>query len=136
MIDDDPHLTRMVELYFKDSEFELVSVKNGRVALQTIQQRDFDVVLLDIQMPEMDGITMLQKVPDEIKEETPFIILTAHGPIEDAIKAIEYGAYDILQKPFERQRLLLTIRNALKYQTLRQQYVKLKTELEKKHPRA
>ena len=90
-----------------------------------------DLILLDLRMPgEMDGIDLLKKIK-ATRPEIQVIILTAHGNIGSAVEAIKLGAYDYLTKPFENERLRLTIKRALESQKLIQEVLQLKTELKK-----
>ena len=90
-----------------------------------------DLILLDLRMPgEMDGIDLLKRIKTTMSE-IQVIILTAHGNIGSAVEAIKLGAYDYLTKPFENERLRLTIKRALESQKLTQEVLQLKTELKK-----
>jgi DNA-binding NtrC family response regulator len=90
-----------------------------------------DLILLDLRMPgQMDGIDLLKKIKTTMPE-IQVIILTAHGNIGSAVEAIKLGAYDYLTKPFENERLRLTIKRALESQKLTQEVLQLKTELKK-----
>jgi two-component system NtrC family response regulator/two-component system response regulator HydG len=84
----------------KEKQFQLITASRGIEALQLLQTTPTDVVLTDIKMPEMDGLTLLKK----IREQYPdiFVIaITGHGSVEDAVRAMRLGAYDYLQKPFD-----------------------------------
>ena len=90
-----------------------------------------DLVLLDLRIPgEMDGIDLLKKIKTTMPE-IQVIILTAYGNIGSAVEAIKLGAYDYLTKPFENERLRLTIKRALESQKLTQEVLQLKNELKK-----
>jgi two-component system repressor protein LuxO len=82
-------------------------------------------------MPEMDGYTLLEKINADSKINTLVIVITAHNLVDDLMRAVELGAYDILQKPFTANRLKLTIKNALSYKNLFEKYSKLKRTVKK-----
>jgi DNA-binding NtrC family response regulator len=85
--------------------------ENGIIGLDMIKAKDYDIVLCDIKMPEMDGIEVLKKIM-EIKPETTVVMISGHGNIDTAVEAIKHGAYDFIVKPLDLNRLLITIRNA------------------------
>jgi two-component system, NtrC family, nitrogen regulation response regulator NtrX len=85
--------------------------ENGTTGLELIRSKDFDIVLCDIKMPEMDGIEVLKKIM-EIKPESTVIMISGHGNIDTAVEAIKHGAFDFIVKPLDLNRLLITIRNA------------------------
>ena len=85
--------------------------ENGISGLELIKSKDYDIVLCDIKMPEMDGIEVLRKIM-EIKPETTVVMISGHGNIDTAVEAIKLGAYDFIVKPLDLNRLLITIRNA------------------------
>jgi two-component system, NtrC family, nitrogen regulation response regulator NtrX len=85
--------------------------ENGISGLDLIRSNDYDIVLCDIKMPEMDGIEVLKKIM-EIKRETTVVMISGHGNIDTAVEAIKLGAFDFIVKPLDLNRLLITIRNA------------------------
>jgi two-component system, NtrC family, nitrogen regulation response regulator NtrX len=85
--------------------------ENGIMGLELIRSKDYDIVLCDIKMPEMDGIEVLKKIM-EIKSETTVVMISGHGNIDTAVEAIKQGAFDFIVKPLDLNRLLITIRNA------------------------
>jgi len=105
--------------------YKVTCCPNGAVALKNIQERDFDVVLLDMNMPEMDGIETLKKIK-EIETTTEVIILTGKGTIENAVQAIKLGAYDYLTKPCRLSELDALLQRALEKRRLRKENVHLK----------
>jgi DNA-binding NtrC family response regulator len=85
----------------------------------------FDIMLIDVKMPEMDGLTLLQKIK-EIDSDIAIVMMTAHGAIRDAVEAIKLGAYDYLLKPFELEELSFTIEKLVQMQTLAMENLILK----------
>jgi DNA-binding NtrC family response regulator len=84
---------------------------------------------MDILMPEMDGHTLLKKIREDLRLEIPIVVVTAHGPSDNLMNMIEDGAYDILQKPFTKNRLKLTLKNALLHKTLTDKCKELAAQL-------
>jgi two-component system, NtrC family, response regulator HydG len=107
-VDDDPNMQKMVELFMRKSRHELTIAKNGRSALKFLEKNLYDVIVTDIQMPELDGLALI----DEIKKrkiETPVIIVSAFGQESISQKGLKKGAAKILRKPFESKELFETI---------------------------
>jgi DNA-binding NtrC family response regulator len=124
LVDDDQNLINLITFYLQSEHYLIDHSRNGRKALAMIIKDDYDLVLADMQMPEMDGHTLLKKVKKELNLNLLFIIITAYGQIDDSIPLIDDGVYDIIQKPFTSSRLKLTVRNALKYKFLLDEYNK------------
>jgi two-component system nitrogen regulation response regulator NtrX len=125
IVDDETSILRSVEGILSDEGCETVSAESGPMALEKIEDMIPDLVLLDIWMPEMDGIQVLVK----IKEQHPFlpvIMMSGHGSIETAVKATKLGAYDYIEKPLSIEKLLLTINNAMDYHRLEEEVRLLK----------
>ncbi|HHM01836.1 MAG TPA: response regulator [Caldithrix abyssi] len=108
-VDDDPNMHRMVELFLRSAGVELIFAGNGRSAIKHMENHRFDLIFSDIQMPEMDGITLLKHLREK-GDATPFVIVSAFGQESVAEKALALGASDIVNKPFDRETLLAKIR--------------------------
>jgi DNA-binding response OmpR family regulator len=91
--------------------FEVAEADGGRAALERLREGGFDVMLLDLKMPDLDGVAVLEQTAD-LSPETEVIVFTAHGSLESAIKAVRHGAYDYLLKPTGTQEILATVRRA------------------------
>jgi two-component system response regulator AtoC len=132
LVDDDPNMLRLMEFYLQSEPYEITTAINGKKALSLLQKEKFDLLLADMQMPEMDGYTLLKNIKRTIKNNIPIIMVTAYGQVEDAELPVKAGAYDILQKPFTAFRLRLTVRNALDYKRVIDNYEHLKNLKRKK----
>jgi DNA-binding NtrC family response regulator len=112
VVDDEQVTLTTMRLLLRRRGFKNVEVcNNGREAIEKIKGKDFDLVLLDLLMPEIDGLQVLESTKP-FKPRTEFIILTAVDDVTTAVKAIQLGAYDYLVKPVENERLLLSIERA------------------------
>ena len=129
VVDDDQNLVNLIKFYLQSEDYLIDSAKNGRKAYSMIKKKYYDLILADMQMPEMDGQTLLRKVRNDLNIDSLFIIITAYGQIEESISTIDDGAYDIIQKPFVANRLKLTIRNAIQYKFLLDEYKTLKSDI-------
>ncbi|MCZ6702455.1 MAG: sigma-54 dependent transcriptional regulator, partial [Ignavibacteria bacterium] len=102
---------------------------DAHAGLKKIAQDNFSALLLDIQMPEISGFEVLKKVK-ESKAELSVIIISAHGSVENAIKATKLGAFDFIEKPIDREKLLLSVRNAVEQSNLLKENKEIKKNLE------
>jgi DNA-binding NtrC family response regulator len=98
--------------YLSAADFSVDAVPTGAKALAAIRQRQPEVVLLDLQLPDMDGLDLLRQARAE-KCTAGFVVMTAHGSVRRAVEAMQAGAEDFLVKPFDQNRLITTLRNQL-----------------------
>jgi len=116
MIEDDARLAGMVAEYLSQSGFAVEHVLDGKAGLSTLQDKPFDMVVLDLMLPDIDGLEVcrrLRALPGEVAR-TPVLMLTAKGDPMDRIVGLELGADDYLPKPFEPRELLARIRAVLR----------------------
>lgn len=111
IIDDEASIRRTLREILEYEKYKVDDAGNGKEALAQIAEHEYDVILCDIKMPEMDGIELLGILRQSC--ETPVIMISGHGTIETAVEAIKMGAYDYIAKPPDLNRLLITIKNAL-----------------------
>ncbi len=128
IVDDEPSIIQSLSGLLNDEGFEALSASNGFEALKVIAAESPDLVLLDIWMPGMDGIETLKA----IKKEYPYIqavMITGHGTIETAVRAIKLGAFDFIEKPLTIDKVVVAINNALNYRRLEEEnrYLRKKT---------
>ena len=127
VVDDDPNMINLIKFYLLKENVEIVPSNDGFDALLILENQDFDLILIDMLMPKMDGGTLLKIMIEELNIKIPVIVVTAHGPTDNLMQLIEEGAYDILQKPFTTNRLKLTLHNALKHKMLSEACIDLDT---------
>jgi two-component system nitrogen regulation response regulator NtrX len=133
IVDDEKNILKSLSGLLKDEGYEVQVASNGSEALSMIKDEVYQLVLLDIKMPGLDGLEVLE----EIKKKRPDLIvvmMSGYGTIELATKAIKLGAYDFLEKPIEPEKILVTLKNAFRYQNLRAENIKLKSQLPKYSP--
>jgi len=114
-------------------EYEKYSVelaKSGFDAIEKLNSSQFDVVLCDIKMPQMDGVEVLEKV-QEINPELPIIMITGHGSVDTAVETLTKGAYDYIEKPLDMNRLIVSVRNALERKKIVKENKSLKRKIKK-----
>jgi len=113
IIDDDSGLRKSLSAFLRKNGYNIKTAPSGEVGLNIIKEEKIDLVLLDIRMPEMDGITTLKKIQD-LNTTLNVIIITGFGSIETAVEAMKNGAIDYVKKPFNLKQLLDKINTALK----------------------
>ncbi len=112
VVDDEPSIRRTLKEILSFEKYDVLEATDGMDALAKLKTNNIDVVLLDIKMPNMDGMEALERIR-EIKPDVSVIMLSGHGNIDTAVEAVKKGAYDYLAKPPDLNRLLVTVRNAL-----------------------
>ena len=126
--DDEKSIRNALREILEFENYAISEAENGEEALGIIQKEPIDLVLLDIKMTGMDGIEVLEKVK-EMKPELPVIMISGHGNIKIAVEATKTGAFDFLEKPPDLNRLLISVRNALKSSELMKENLQIRTEL-------
>ncbi len=109
--EDEPHLGTILESFLTGRGYQVTTRRDGRAALEALRAESYDVALLDIVMPEMDGLEVLRHVREE-PSPPEVIIITGNGTIETAITAIKLGAYDYLAKPYRMAEIDVLVRRA------------------------
>jgi len=128
-IDDYKATLESLSVLLEANDYEVVTADNGISGLKLLNSQDFDLVLLDVKMPGMDGFEVIEKLKRE-KPEIPVIIMSAHDSANTALRAAGMGAFDFLEKPLDTDRLLITIRNGLEKGRLIKENKKLKVQVE------
>lgn len=117
LAEDDEALASLLEEYLLEAEYDVVVHRRGDTALEALKQEHFDLVLSDIVMPGADGLTLLRYV-HESAGDTLIILMTGYSGIENALHAVEQGAYDFVSKPFQLPEIRVRVDNAIRYQQL------------------
>ena len=114
IIDDEADIRESLSDILKDEGYQVIAVENAIKAKEARNKIRFDLILLDIWMPECDGISLLKQWAKDKEINCPVIMMSGHGTIDTAIEATKIGAFDFLEKPISLQKLLKTISLALK----------------------
>lgn len=109
IIEDEQKISRVLQLELKFENYETEVAANGKDALRLIKEKNWDLVLLDIMIPELSGLEVLRRVRRN-DEETPIILLTARDEVHDKVSGLDLGANDYITKPFQIEELLARIR--------------------------
>jgi two-component system, NtrC family, nitrogen regulation response regulator NtrX len=123
--DDEPGIVRGLERSLERKGYRVASSETGSGALEILAKQPIDAVLLDLHMPDQDGLSVLTAMRGRGYEQ-PVIMISGEGTIENAVRAVQLGAVDFIQKPFVPERVLLTLENALRYVRLAQEHAELR----------
>jgi len=132
LIDDEPVIHDVLGQLLTSEGYEVEISASGEEALEKFPSQSFDVILLDLLMPGMDGIEVLRRIK-KVDPLAAVIIITAYGSVESAIAAMKIGALDYVQKPFKHDDLLLAIEKAVERKRLQDENIRLKDELHKRY---
>jgi len=131
IVDDEKQIRASLKGVLEDEGYKAAVAESGEACLEILKKHNFEVVLLDVWLPEMDGLETLQKV--RMTEDPPEVIMiSGHGTIETAVRATKLGAYDFLEKPLSLEKTLILVKNAIDAKRLRGENRDLKKQLQSK----
>ncbi len=129
VVDDEPDIRSLVKEILEDEGFQVAMAENGIAARRALRERRPDLVLLDIWMPDLDGISLLKEWAEGEGLPCPVVMMSGHGTVETAVEATRLGAYDFLEKPLSLAKLLLTIEHALEADKLQLENLGLRRQM-------
>ncbi|MGE0762248.1 MAG: sigma-54-dependent transcriptional regulator [Bdellovibrionales bacterium] len=132
VVDDEESIREFLEIMLRKEGYEVTCAEDGKVALEMLKKRSFDMVISDMQMPNVTGIELLKEVKNQYPDML-FMMITAFGTTETAVEAMKFGAYDYILKPFKIDEVRINIANALRSQNLEVENRTLKKELNKEY---
>jgi DNA-binding NtrC family response regulator len=130
VVDDEPDIRTLVKEILEDEGYRVATAENGAKARQALRERRPDLVLLDIWMPDIDGISLLKEWSEMDGLPCPVIMMSGHGTVETAVEATRLGAYDFLEKPLSLAKLLLTVERAVEADKLKLENIGLRRHAE------
>ena len=128
VVDDELSVRQSLYKWFLEDGYHVDTAKDAKEALQKFKANAWDIILLDIKMPGMDGLELQQRIR-EIDPNAIVIIITAYGSVETAVQALKQGAFDYITKPFDPDDLEHLIRNAVEQRRLRDENIKLREKI-------
>ena len=128
IVDDEPAIRESLQGVFEDEGYTAAAAASGEAGLEAVRGKAFDVILLDIWLPGMDGLETLQRVR-ELENAPEVIIISGHGTIETAVRATKLGAFDFLEKPLSVEKTLILVKNAAEARKLRLENRDLKRQI-------
>jgi len=132
VIDDERPIRNTLKEVLEYEKHEVDLAEDGIIGLELLKTKNYDIILCDIKMPQMDGLEVLEKII-EGQYDTQVIMITGHGTVDTAVEAIKNGAFDFIEKPLDLNRLLITIRNASDKSNLITETRALKKKVSKKY---
>lgn len=148
VVDDEKNICRTIQMVLEGEGYRVLTTHSGEEAIELVQQEVIDLILLDVNLPQMSGLDVLQTIKSKVEPEThqlssktkleqevkidssiEVVMISGHGTIDDAVFAVQQGAYSFLEKPIDRERLLLAVRQCLENRIL----VRQMRELQAKH---
>jgi two-component system nitrogen regulation response regulator NtrX len=131
VVDDEPAIRQSLSGVLEDEGYAVSSVETGEGCLAALPGAGFELVLLDIWLPGMDGLEVLARIQEIPLAQRPIVvIISGHGSIEAAVKATKLGAFDFLEKPLSVEKVLLVVKNALAHRSLTLENVRLKGDMQ------
>ena len=128
IVDDEVGILDSLKGVLEDEGYKPATAQSGEACLDAVQKRPFDLVLLDIWLPGIDGLEVLAKIK-EMEDGPEVVMISGHGTIETAVRATKLGAFDFLEKPLSLDRTLIVVKNALEARRLRNENRDLKRNL-------
>ncbi|HXI12754.1 MAG TPA: sigma-54 dependent transcriptional regulator [Thermoanaerobaculia bacterium] len=128
IVDDEASIRATLAGILEDEGHRVITCETGEEALNRFAREEYDLVLLDVWLPGMDGLTLLERFKS-VEKSTPVVVISGHGNVETAVRATRLGAYDFLEKPLSLERVLLTVEHAVADRKLRQEVRELKRNL-------
>jgi two-component system NtrC family response regulator len=132
VVDDEPNYLIVLSELLRDEGFEVYTAPGGNEGLEVVREVDLDLVITDMQMPEMDGLQLLQQIK-KANPELPVIIITAYAEVEKAVTAMQAGAFSYLAKPFSNDELVVNINKAAQHYSLLRENTRLRSEIRGKN---
>src|SRR5258708_4950387 len=132
VIDDEAAIRDSLRMTLEYEGYEFIGAATGQEGLALAEREAPDLVLLDVKMPGMDGIEVLERLRN-MNESLPVVVVSGHGTIGTAVEATKKGAFDFIEKPFASERVLVSLRNALDHRLLRDENRTLKKAVEVRH---
>ncbi len=117
IVDDDKGIRKTLTNILQFEKYQVDEAADGFECIIKLKRDDFDIIILDIKMPKMDGMETLERI-QKLKPDIPVVMISGHGTIDTAVEAVKKGAYDFIQKPPDLNRMLITLRNAQDRSTL------------------
>jgi two-component system nitrogen regulation response regulator NtrX len=132
VVDDEAGVRASLAGILGDEGYSVSSVESGEAALAALEGRRFDLVLLDVWLPGADGLSVLRRIRER-DPELPVVVISGHGTIETAVKAVRLGAQDFVEKPLSLEKTVLAVRNALRQRRLESEVRELKQRLDSRY---
>ena len=132
VIDDEAGIRSSLKGILEDEGFAVKTTDTGETGLEILKNENIDLVLLDIWLPQLNGLDVLAKIKAS-EEDSQVVMISGHGSIATAVKATKLGAYDFLEKPLSLEKVVLTVKNALRQKKLEEENIQLREKVKAKY---
>ena len=132
IVDDEPSVRSALSGVLRDEGYDVEAVESGEACLDQLVGRTFDVVILDIWLPGMDGLATLSRMRER-QVDAAIVMISGHSSVEGAVRAIKLGAFDFIEKPLSLEKTVLVVRNAIRQRRLEAENVSLRARVGKHH---
>ncbi len=132
VVDDETGIREAIKMTLEYEGYKVDEARSGHDGLDKAARVPYDAILLDIKMPILDGIEVLENLREQ-KINSPVVMVSGHGDVHTAVECTKRGAFDFLEKPLNRDKLLLTVRNAVRQRSLEEENIELKEKQEKEY---
>ena len=132
IVDDEPGVRSALGGVLRDEGYAVEAVASGEACLARLVEQPFDVVLLDVWMPGLDGLETLQRLRER-QVDAQVVVISGHGNVESAVRAIKLGAFDFVEKPLSLDKAVLVVRNALRQRALEAENRDLRAQVDRRH---
>src|SRR5919112_1035549 len=132
VVDDETGIREAIRMTLEYEGYKIDEARSGQEGLDKAAKVPYDAILLDIKMPVLDGIEVLENLKEQ-RVHSPVVMVSGHGDVHTAVECTKRGAFDFLEKPLNRDKLLLTVRNAVRQRSLEEENIELKEKQEKEY---
>src|SRR5215216_3754262 len=132
IVDDEPGVRSALSGVLRDEGYQVDAVDSGEACLERLARQPFDVVVLDVWLPGMDGLATLARLRER-QVDAQVVLISGHGNIESAVRAIKMGAFDFVEKPLSLEKTVLVVRNALRQRRLEAENQALRAKVDAHH---
>ncbi|MBW2626924.1 MAG: sigma-54-dependent Fis family transcriptional regulator [Deltaproteobacteria bacterium] len=134
VVDDEKNIRRTLRMVLEGSGFNTLEASSAEQCLETLETNEVDLLILDVRLPKMSGIEALEKIRNEPDtRKLPVLMVSGHASVAEAVKAVQLGATDFFEKPLDRERILVTVRNALQTWQLQREVEQLRADVEHRY---
>jgi two-component system nitrogen regulation response regulator NtrX len=132
IVDDEPGVRTALSGVLRDEGYDVDAAESGEACLERLARQAYDVVVLDIWLPGMDGLSTLSRMRER-QVDSQVVIISGHGNVESAVRAIKMGAFDFVEKPLSLEKTVLVVRNALRQRNLEAENLALRAKVDAQH---
>ncbi|MFZ1864603.1 MAG: sigma-54 dependent transcriptional regulator [Polyangiales bacterium] len=134
VVDDEKNIRRTLRMVLEGSGFNALEASSAEQCLEMLKENEVDLIILDVRLPKMSGIEALERIRSAPEtRKLPVLMVSGHASVAEAVQAVQLGATDFFEKPLDRDRVLVTVRNALKTWQLQREVEQLRADVEQRY---